>query len=105
MTPDEANELRGEAVLLDVREQHEWDAGHIPDAVHIPMGELNARQDEIAEDRPIVTVCRSGARSGQVATALQRGGYDAENLEGGMQAWERAGLEVVASDGGPGRIA
>lgn len=105
MTPEEAKELRDDAQLLDVREQVEWDAGHIPGAVHVPMGELAARQDEIDGGRLVVAVCRSGARSAQVAAALQRAGYTAENLDGGMQAWEAAGLDIVAPGGGPGRVA
>lgn len=105
MDPVTAYEERHDVQFLDVREPHEWDAGHIDTAVHIPMGELNARQDELAEDRTIVAVCRSGARSGQVAAALTRAGYTAENLEGGMQAWEREGLPFVASDGSDGEVA
>lgn len=105
MDPVTAYEERDDIQLLDVREQYEWDAGHIEGAVHIPMAELNARQDEIARDRPVVAVCRVGGRSGQVAAALQRAGYDAENLEGGMQAWEAAGLPFQASDGSEGTVA
>lgn len=101
----EAHELREEVQLLDVREPHEWEAGHIEEAVHIPMGQLAARQDEIAADRTVVAVCRSGARSGQVAAALQNAGYDAHNLDGGMQAWDRAGLPYVAEHDGDPRVA
>lgn len=105
MDPVTAYEERDDVQFLDVREPHEWDAGHIETAVHIPMGDLNARQDELAEDRTIVAVCRSGARSAQVAAALTRAGYAAENLEGGMQAWERDGLPFVAADGSEGEVA
>jgi rhodanese-related sulfurtransferase len=91
--------------LLDVREQTEWDAGHIEQAVHIPMGELNARVDEIPSDRPIVVVCRSGNRSQAVTDALNRAGWTAHNLEGGMYAWQSAGLDFVATDGGDPRVA
>ncbi|MBW3619382.1 MAG: rhodanese-like domain-containing protein [Actinobacteria bacterium] len=103
--PVTAHEERDDVQFLDVREPYEWDAGHIEGAVHIPMGELNARRDEIAEDRTVVAVCRSGARSSQVAQALVRAGYPAENLDGGMQAWERAGLPFVATDGSDGEVA
>ena len=54
------------AVLLDVRTEDEWDAGRAAGAVWIPMGEIQARQDEIPTDQPIVVICRSGARSGRV---------------------------------------
>lgn len=105
MTPDEAHARRDEVQLLDVREPDEWVAGHIDGAVHVPMGQLAARQDEIATDREVVCVCRSGGRSGQVAAALQQAGYDAHNLDGGMQAWSRAGLPFVSDDGAPPRVA
>jgi rhodanese-related sulfurtransferase len=105
MEPRIAYDSRTEIQLLDVRERHEWDAGHIEGADHIPMGRLQARQDDIATDRKVVCVCRSGARSGRVARALRRAGYDAENMDGGMKAWRRAGLPIHAEDGGEGRVA
>lgn len=104
MDPKTASEL-DDAQLVDVREPHEWAAGHIDGAVHIPMYELNARQDELATDRKIVCVCRSGARSAMVTQALVNAGYDAENLDGGMQAWAHAGLPMVADGGAPARVA
>lgn len=104
MKVTEAYEGRDEYQLLDVRERHEWDAGHIEGAVHIPMGELSRRQDEIATDRRVVCVCRSGSRSGFVAGALSRAGYDAANMDGGMKAWRRASLPFVAEDGRQARV-
>jgi rhodanese-related sulfurtransferase len=89
----------GEAVALDVREADEWVAGRIVGAVHIPMGELVARQDEIPENRPIVVVCRSGSRSAWAVGMLARAGYDAVNLGGGLQAWQAAGLPLEPPDG------
>ncbi len=105
MDPMEANEQIDDVFVLDVREQGEWDAGHIDEAVHIPMGDLNARIDELPKDQPIVAVCRSGNRSRAVTDALHRAGYTAHNLEGGMHAWQRAGLPFAASDGSEGRVA
>jgi rhodanese-related sulfurtransferase len=93
------------AALLDVREPDEWTAGHAPESIWIPMGELAARQAEVPADRPIVVVCRSGARSARVTRALLDGGYDAANLAGGLQAWAKAGLPVVVDDGEPGTVA
>jgi rhodanese-related sulfurtransferase len=99
--PATAAELaeRGEAVLLDVREQREWDAGHAPGAVHIPLGQLAARLPELPQDRPVVAVCRSGSRSSRAVKALQRAGVEAENLDGGMRAWQRAGLPLEPAHG------
>jgi rhodanese-related sulfurtransferase len=82
-------------VLLDVREQDEWDAGHAPQAVHIPLGDLPERVGELPEGDRVVVVCRSGARSARATAWLVQGGYDAVNLDGGMLDWERAGLPVV----------
>ena len=93
------------AVLLDVREPHEWQAGHAPKARHIPLGELNRRANELPPRRPIVTVCRSGARSARAAALLARQGRQVSNLAGGMHAWSRTGLPIVAKGGGPGRVA
>jgi rhodanese-related sulfurtransferase len=93
------------AVLLDVREADEWQAGHAQAAQWIPMGELATRQGEIPTGRDVVVICRSGARSGRVTEALVRAGHDAVNLAGGMQAWRSAGLPVVTDHGGPGTVA
>jgi rhodanese-related sulfurtransferase len=92
------------ALLLDVREADEWDAGHAPEAVWIPMGDLQARVAELPRDRRIVAICRSGARSDVVAGALIGAGYDAVNLDGGMRAWASEDFAVVASDGLPGVV-
>ena len=92
------------ALVLDVREGDEWAAGHVADSVHIPMGELGGRLAEVPADRPIVAVCRSGARSGTVTEALGSRGYDVVNLVGGLQAWAAEGLPLVADDGLPGSV-
>lgn len=99
----EAVELvRAGAVLLDVREQHEWDAGHAPEATHLAMSELDARVGELPQDVQLVCVCHVGGRSSMVADALNRAGWQALNLTGGMRAWQAAGLPVVDADGQPG---
>ncbi|WP_285116490.1 rhodanese-like domain-containing protein [Leifsonia sp. fls2-241-R2A-40a] len=95
----------GEAWLLDVREDYEWEAGHAPGAHHIPMGELGARQHELPEDRQLLVICRSGARSRMVTDALNEANYPAANVEGGMGAWQAAGAPVLRDDGTPGAIA
>lgn len=89
----------GEAVLLDVRESEEWQAGHAPEAQHLPMSELRARLGEVARGRPILAICRSGNRSGRVTAALTEAGYEIENVRGGMKAWVKAGLPLDPPDG------
>ena len=82
-------------MILDVREQDEWDAGHIPGAVHIPMGEVPARISEIPTDKTVIVQCRSGNRSGQVTDFLRgKGMNNVHNLAGGLNAWSSAGLPV-----------
>ena len=92
------------AVLLDVREQHEWDLGHSPLATLIPMSELQARIDELPTKQRLLVVCHSGQRSARVQTALTGIGYDAVNVSGGMIAWQLAGGDIVAEGPGPARV-
>jgi rhodanese-related sulfurtransferase len=91
-----ANDLRGrdDVILLDVREDYEFNNGHVPGAAWIPLGELPNRLDELPKDKTIVAVCRSGNRSGQATELLRQQGFDAHNMQGGMLAWQAAGLEV-----------
>jgi rhodanese-related sulfurtransferase len=94
-------------VLLDVREDDEWVAGHAEEAIHVPLSELPAGLlDSGALDRPgrIVVVCRVGARSAQVAAWLARQGHDAVNLAGGMEAWAEAGRPIMGPAGTAGVI-
>jgi rhodanese-related sulfurtransferase len=92
------------ALLVDVREPDEFAAGHAPAAVHLALGELESRHDELPKDRTVVCVCRSGARSAAAADALCSVGYDAVNLVGGMLAWSKEGLPVTASSGASGTV-
>ncbi len=84
-----------DAVLLDCREQDEWDEAHIDGAVLIPMIQLPDRIDEVDKNKEIICVCRSGNRSGKVAAWLLNNGYRAVNMTGGMLAWKEAGLPVT----------
>jgi rhodanese-related sulfurtransferase len=93
------------AALIDVREPEEWQAGRAPQAVHIPLGQLGERLDELPQSRKLVMICRSGGRSGVAATALVEMGLPALNLAGGMQAWKAAALPVVKDGGEPGEVA
>nr|WP_042416298.1 rhodanese-like domain-containing protein [Streptacidiphilus anmyonensis] len=88
-----------DAVLLDVREQDEWDAGHASDAVHIPMSQFVARIGELPEAEPLYVVCRVGGRSAQVVQYLVAQGRSAVNVDGGMLAWEASGRELVSDSG------
>jgi rhodanese-related sulfurtransferase len=90
--------------IVDVRESNEWDAGRIDGSRHVPADELADKLDSLDRTLPVVTVCRSGSRSGMVARYLQAEGFDAESLEGGLLAWTEAGLAVTTPDGGPGRV-
>jgi rhodanese-related sulfurtransferase len=83
------------AFLLDVREDHEWSAGHAAAATWIPMGEIPERRSELPDDRQIVVVCAVGGRSARVTEVLVGWGYDAVNLAGGMNVWTETGLPVV----------
>ncbi|MGO9961871.1 MAG: rhodanese-like domain-containing protein [Acidimicrobiales bacterium] len=104
--PDDAARLLAEgAALIDVREPEEWEIGRAPEAVHIPLGELGVRLNELPADRKLIMVCRSGIRSGTAAAALVERGLPALNLAGGMQAWKAAAFPVVADGGVPGEVA
>lgn len=83
------------AQIVDVREHNEWNEGHIPGAIHIPLGELPARLTELDSQRPVITVCRSGRRSLKAAEQLLAGGFqDAKSLAGGMIDWTKSGQRV-----------
>ncbi len=73
--------------LLDVREQDEWEDGHIEGARHIPLGELGERMGELPRDKELILVCRSGNRSGLACEYMESIGYDVTNMVGGMLAW------------------
>ncbi|GIG57854.1 sulfurtransferase [Longispora fulva] len=92
------------AFLLDVREVDEWEAGHAPDAVHVPMSEIPARIAEVPEEGDVVVICRAGGRSARVVAYLQGNGRgNVFNLDGGMQAWDATGKPVVSA-AGPGVV-
>lgn len=96
--------IGGDAILLDVREQHEWDAGHAPQARHLPMSQLSERAEELPRHVQLVCVCHLGGRSAAVSAALNRAGWQAVNLTGGMRAWQASGLPVVDGAGRPGIV-
>ena len=91
--------------LLDVREDDEWTAGHAPDAVHVRLGELGARVNELPRDREVYVICRSGARSAYAVQALVGGGLNAVNVADGMTGWAVAGRPMISEDGAEPHVA
>lgn len=90
----------GSAFLLDVREPDEFALAHVAEAVLIPLGEITARVAEIPDDRDVIVMCRSGRRSGEAQRSLMERGYRRiANLDGGIIAWEKAGLPIRSGDG------
>ena len=94
--------LADDAVIVDVREPNEWAAGHAPNAIHIPLGELPSRLDELPDtDDTIGIVCRSGGRSSRAVAWLTQQAFDVANVEGGMRAWQAAGKPLEGEQGDP----
>ena len=86
-----------DAVLVDVRETKEYDGGRLPNAVHIPLSQIDTRAGELAKyaGRPVIAYCATGSRSRMAGTALVKAGFkDVYNLNGGFRAWRDAGLPV-----------
>lgn len=93
----------GRPLLVDVREQYEFDEMRAPGAVLMPMSSLATRIGELPADRPLMIVCHMGSRSAAVAGFLARSGRtDVVNVAGGMDAWERQGLPVKRGTPEPG---
>ena len=103
VTPQRARELldSGDAVVVDVREPYEREAGHIDGSRHIELERLAAQAESLPRDQPIVFQCRLGARSAMAAQAFRASGYDAWSMHGGLEAWHTKGLPV----GGGGEVA
>src|SRR3954451_21519690 len=95
-----------EIQLVDVREPYEWEAGRVDGAVHIPVNAImTGGVGGLANASAVAVICRTGNRSELATMMLQARGYDAHNVEGGMEAWEAAGLPFEAADGSAGRVA
>ncbi|MFP3986102.1 rhodanese-like domain-containing protein [Streptomyces sp. E11-3] len=108
LTPTQAHQRTadGQAVLLDVRETAEWNAGHAPSALHLPLSRLQAGAvlPPAVQGKPVVAICRSGNRSRQAAEILAGRGVEATDVTGGMTDWARVGLPVTRAGGGAGVI-
>ncbi|TLF60827.1 rhodanese-like domain-containing protein [Nocardia cyriacigeorgica] len=83
------------AILLDVREPDEWELGHAPGAVHIPVDDIPARLDELDYDAQLYVICRQGGRSFEAVKYLTHVGFDAVCVVGGMVEWQRTGRPLV----------
>ena len=94
-------QLPDELVVVDVREQVEWQHGHLEGSLHLPMSELPARFDELPADGRLLIVCKVGGRSARVVQYLVQQGIDAFNLDGGLVEWEAAGRPLVSDVGNP----
>jgi rhodanese-related sulfurtransferase len=100
VTPTQATLLinREDAIVLDVREQQEFTRGHIPNSRHIPLDQIDKRADELDrfKNRPIIVNCQSGNRAYAACGALRKRGFEKVfNLQGGVAAWEQAGLPLT----------
>jgi hydroxyacylglutathione hydrolase/adenylyltransferase/sulfurtransferase len=89
----------GDVQLVDVREQYEWDAGRIPGARHIALGQLAAEAETLDRDKPVLFYCRAGSRSGMAANAFRRAGFDAYSLTGGLLDWDAQGQPLEPEGG------
>lgn len=104
----EAAKVPDNGLLVDVREDDEWVAGHAAGALHVPMSDFAARSGEVsakaAEGGPVYVVCRSGGRSARVTQYLVQQGLDAVNVDGGMLDWEAAGRPLVSEGTEPAHV-
>ncbi|HEX2179149.1 MAG TPA: rhodanese-like domain-containing protein [Actinomycetota bacterium] len=89
-----------EMLVIDVREAYEVEEGHLPGAVHIPIGQLGFRLFDLDNSRPVLVVCETGQRSGTGQELLTAHGFDAHNLDGGMWGWRLRKLPVVIPEPG-----
>jgi hypothetical protein len=95
VTPEQAKELSDQgAYFIDVREPHEYKAGHAPSAVNIPLGSLDRRLGSLPKERDILVICQSGARSASASAFLAKAGYTVFNVKGGTMNWRRSGQRI-----------
>jgi len=100
ISSDEARKLIEDgAQLVDVRAEHEWEAGRIAGAVHVPLAELAERTGELDPERPVVLYCRGGTRSTMATDALAEAGFDAAKLTEGIVGWAEADLPLEPEGG------
>src|SRR4051812_31601232 len=90
-----ADRMSGGVVVVDVREPDEYQAGHVPGAVLVPLSDLAERVDDVPAGQPVVVICKSGGRSMRACEYLTNFGRDVTNVAGGTLAWVRSGRDVV----------
>jgi hydroxyacylglutathione hydrolase/adenylyltransferase/sulfurtransferase len=90
---------QGDVQLVDVREDHEWEAGRIAGARHVALAEIAAEAGSLDRERPVVFYCRVGGRSTMAADAFRRAGFDAYSMAGGLVAWNERRLPLEPGDG------
>ncbi len=89
----------GEAQVIDVREDYEHEAGHIPGTRHIDLPQLQGQAETLDQSKPVVFYCRTGDRSSMPAQAFRNSGWDAYNLAGGLTAWVEEGQPIEPESG------
>ena len=95
MSVDALAREQSKLMVLDVRGRSEWDAGHIPGAVHIPLAELHDRLAEIPANQPLAVHCQGGGRSAIAASVLRAAGHqEVSNVTGGFGDWVKSGLPI-----------
>jgi rhodanese-related sulfurtransferase len=95
-----------EVQVVDCRELYEWTAGRIDGSIHLPLNSILAgATGELDGDKTTVVVCRSGNRSELATLMLRARGFEAHNLERGLEEWEAEGRPLATPDGKPGRVA
>ena len=101
LSPELVAELheRGEIELIDIREPHEREAGHVPGSRHIELARLSQEAGSIGREKPVVLYCRMGGRSTMALQAFKASGYDAHHMDGGLEAWAEKGLGLEPEDG------
>jgi rhodanese-related sulfurtransferase len=97
--PDAKQLIDAGAQLIDVRTDVEFEAGHIPGSRHIPLADVQRESASLDQGKPVILYCRAGNRSGPAADAFAASGWDAYSIEGGLVAWDEAGLELEPEGG------
>ena len=87
------------AMVIDVRNDDEYTAGHVSGAASVPLPEVEARMHELPKDQTVYVICQGGGRSGKAADLLSAAGFDVRSIAGGTSAWVEAGGEVTTGSG------
>lgn len=94
------NDIPEGAAIIDVREDDEWAAGHIDGALHVPLGDLPTRLDDLPLDDDMYIICRTGGRSHRAVAWLSNNGFDAFNVASGMGSWNLDHGKPIVSENG-----